>query len=583
MKKKQTILAAAAAAVLLLVGCVGFFFATHTHVGGQYLKKNAQSFDLRGKSLSMEDYEQIREAFPDAQIQWSVPVQGQALPEDTSEVTVTALTEADLEALKHLPELAFVNAEQCTDYELLMQLRQELPEVEVSYNVDISGTEVNVLQEKATVKDASFDALNAGLSLLPELRQLELIGSLPDEAQILKLSESYPDVQLLMDVKLAGQTFRTDAKQIDLRGMELDSKELSRKLPLFGSLEEVNLLESSLTEEECRALADGKPETFFLFAYTLANMEFTTDAEEVDISGKSVTVEEAEAIVPYFRNLKKVIMANCGIENEDMDALNRRHEDIKFVWTVKISNYNYRTDMLYFYPWQQGLSKGGFDCYNLRYCTDMVAIDIGHYWITDCSFLEYTPHIKYLIIAMTGCHDITPVGTLQELEYLEVFEMVVDDYSPLLNCKALRDLNVGTTYADPAPLFKMTWLENLYMYCGKNNLIKHGYEPQELVDALPNTNVVFDLIRNCGQEWRYLPRYYIFRDIIHNGYLNQYSARAYWGNEDMDAILACRTKDELFAGDVLAEIIARRKANGEYIPGIKNSGPKPQAIINGTP
>lgn len=580
MKKKFWIILAAL--LVIALGAAALILSGYTYVGGQFLKKGENTYDLREKSLSLADYEAICNAFPEANIYWRVRFQGNSIPEDTTDLTVTSLTDEDIRVLAYLPELKVLHAEGCTDYDALMQVIQDYPELKVFYTVVLGNTAVGSGDESVTLSDADAGTLLKMLAYLPALKEVALRGTLPETESLLSLAEHFPDIHFDFSVTLAGKSYPTNTDTLDLLTAAVTAGELDAVLPLFSPC--TVTLPESFTENESKALAQRYPGHFFVFPYTIAGKVFSTDAEEVDISNTNVTIAEAEALVPYFKNLHRVFMADCGLPDDDLDALNRRYEDIRFVWNIKIAGVTYPTDIVYFYPWQQSISKAApLDCSNLRYCPYLTTIDVGHFWVTDCSFLEYTPHIKYLIIAMTGCHDITPVGTLKELEYLEVFEMIVDDYSPLLGCTALRDLNVGTTDADPAPLFKMTWLDNLYMYCGENNLRSHGYDPQALVDALPNTNVVFDLIRNCGQEWRYLPRYYIMRDILNTGYLNQYSARSYWGNEDMDEILSCKLNPDKFAGDVLAQIISRRKANGEYIPGIKNSGPKPKEVLHGTP
>lgn len=567
MKKKYLLLIP----VVLVVAAAAFVLASYRFVGGQVLKKGQSAYDLRGKNLSLADYEAIRTAFPNAEIFWNVPFQGDFLPEDTTEVTLKSQPAGDVEALKKLPALRTIHAEGYTDYQGLLVLGDVLPGVEIIYEVPVSGTAVSSQDTSATVTDASAAELMQKLRWLPGLKTLKLEGKLPDPSEMADIIREYPDIAFGYEIRLGDTVCRSDAESLDLLNSSVTAGELKDSLPRLVKVKTITLPES-FSQEEAVALADEFSGVFFVFPYTIGEKTFSTDAEEIDISETEVTVQQAEGLLSCFRNLKKVIMSGCGISNEEMDALNRRHEDVSFVWTVKIAGVDYRTDMRYFYPWQQHISHMiNLDCSNLRYCTEMEVIDIGHYWVTDCSFLEYTPHIKYLILAMTGCRDITPVKYLQELEYLEIFEMIVDDYTPLLECKALRDLNVGLTYADPTPLTQMTWLENLYWYGGDDYLRGIGFD-FDWEKGLPNTNVELTLNRNGDKEWRYLPRYYLMRDILNTGYLNQYAARTIW-EDDIDAIMDCKLNPDMAAEEVIGEIIARRKANGEYIPGIKNSGP----------
>lgn len=574
--KRKTIILSLALALVAAVGLgIAVIFTSFAFVGGQALKKAAESYDLRGKNISVEDYEAIAERFPDKEIAWDVPFQEGTVEDTTKELTVSSLTEEDAQMLEFLPQLETLHAEGSTDYDLLMDLQSRRPDLQITYSVPMGSNICASEDEEITLKDTDMQQVSEGLPYLPNLKRIVLEGKLPALSDIQAAVEKYPEVLFAFETELGGKAFRTDDEELDFAQTEVTFEELQKTMPLLKAVKTIVLTDTGLSEEECRLLADENSETFFLFPLTIAGKEFSTDVELLDLNRKTVTVEEVEAVLPYFHNLKQVDMVNCGLDNETMDALNNRYENIRFVWGILINGVTYRTDIIYFYPWQQGIPHGGMKLDNLRYCPDLIAIDVGHYWVTDCSFLEFTPHVKYLILALTGCHDISPVRFLKELEYLEVFEMVVDDYSPILECTALKDLNIGCTYADPTPLFQMTWLDNLYWYRGEWQMKKYGFTVQELQDALPNTNVWFHLNRNGGQEWRYLPRYYIFRDIIGAGLLNQFAARLYW-EEDMDAIRDSVYDKNQDTAEVIGQIIERRKAEGRYIPGIKNSGPKPK-------
>ena len=189
-------------------------------------------------------------------------------------------------------------------------------------------------------------------------------------------------------------------------------------------------------------------------------------------------------------------------------------------------------------------------------------------------------NVKYLILADTGITDITPVGNLKELIYLELFNLKIDDYSPLLNCTKLQDLNIGTTYADPEPLTKMTWLHNLQWHRSDQNP-ETKEDVLKLPDQLPDTHVELfprKKARNIGGPWRYIPNYYVFRDLIGATYFNQDQIADYWGEEDAARIMAC-DGDNGFSAPVLAQIVRERIDNGEPIIGIKDSSSEKAEIL----
>ena len=203
-----------------------------------------------------------------------------------------------------------------------------------------------------------------------------------------------------------------------------------------------------------------------------------------------------------------------------MDALDLRHEDIRFVWTVYFSIYGLRTDATYFcisdVPQLNYLAPELTDeeLYPLRYCRDLVALDIGHMPIRDLSFLYNMPHLKYLLIVGGFFKDITPIGSLKELEYLEMFQTTPKDISPLLNCKNLRHLNMCYCFGfDPSPLKEMTWLKRLW-YAGA--VLKEPLR-SELPKDLPDTVCYFpyfDPDGSTGGGWREDEAYYEMRDVF---------------------------------------------------------------------
>ena len=127
MKKKIIIAVAAvlAAALLTLGGVAGYrayYNNTHVFIENAVYEKDAQSISLRGTGASVEHYEALRAALPECEVLWDLPFQGGYLSLDTTELTLTSLTEEEIPLLDYLPDLKLVKAEGCTDYAALMAL-----------------------------------------------------------------------------------------------------------------------------------------------------------------------------------------------------------------------------------------------------------------------------------------------------------------------------------------------------------------------------------------------------------------------------------------------------------------------------
>ena len=317
---------------------------------------------------------------------------------------------------------------------------------------------------------------------------------------------------------------------------------------------------------------------FFFFSHGIAHADqiryiqigsqsYPANCTELTLSG--ISPEELEAVLPSFSLLEKVILTDTDVDDAALDALNRKYPDISIVWTVMIGKIPVRTDDTFFYTYGKGYLPRGDDLQRLRYCSEMIAVDIGHLQVSDCSWLEGMPRLKYLILADTNITDITPVSNLKELIYLELFNLRLDDYSPLLGCTALQDLNISDTHADPEPLSHMTWLHNLHWYRGLSSPATREAVGR-LPEQLTNTNVMLEEVGIISGIWRSLPNYYVFRDIIGGDFLNQSSIVKNWGESDAKKILAC-SHSEAFAGEVLAEIVKYRIENALPIPGVKNA------------
>ena len=246
----------------------------------------------------------------------------------------------------------------------------------------------------------------------------------------------------------------------------------------------------------------------------------TTDTQ-LDVSGIVMRdTAQLEAALQWLPNLERVDMDGCGISSEQMGQLQERHSEIKFIWTVSVgSKIRIRTDATSLMPFQYGVTLTDADTKELKYCTEMICLDLGHSMISDISFLAHMPDIQYLTLGETPVQDISPLEGLKKLVFLELFLTKVTDYSPLLGCTALEDLNIS--YAIPGDisvLTQMTQLEHLHM----KGLWQEDWQWQ-LRQALPNTTMVFagtEDVSSTGEGWRKLENYYKMRDILGMPYMS---------------------------------------------------------------
>ena len=88
----------------------------------------------------------------------------------------------------------------------------------------------------------------------------------------------------------------------------------------------------------------------------------------------------------------------------------------------------------------------------LRYCTKVKYLDIGHSVISDLSFIRPMRDLEVLILSLTRVRDLSPITGLDKLEFFEFgqsYQLTVTDqsgYSSLLSRLSVRKLVNGMIY-----------------------------------------------------------------------------------------------------------------------------------------
>ena len=505
--KKKVYLRIALAILILALGLF-WFFTSHIFVGGKWFSRLDKILDVTEIPLSAQDYENLRAELPDTLVLWKPPFQGQFLPADTQEIAVTSLSDADVEALDYFENLTTVDGTGCADYPQLAALTLRRPEVKVLYS--IGGFDQDT--QAAEVEDADPAFVRQLLDCLPKLNSVFLTGELPPMEEITALSAEYPGHVIAYEASFFGRTIAPTETALDLTGESVTVEEIAAALPYLPNLTTLSLFETGLTQTDIAPLAEAFPDVTFHFDFAIGETTVRTNAEEIDISGIPITPEEIESQLHWFPNATKIIMVDCGISNEEMDALNRRHEDILFVWSVSLNGrVTVRTDITGFITFKMGLKyffEGDLD--NLRYCTELVALDLGHQKITTCDFVAFMPKLRYLVLADTPISDLTPLEGLTNLEFLEIFLSKVQDYTPLVSLTNLKDLNLAWTYGDYKIIGQMPWLERCWWGGMWHNWDERAY----LTEHCPDTKFEFDDGESTGSGWRTGYLYYEMRDAL---------------------------------------------------------------------
>ena len=560
-RKLNPVLLIVLAAAMLAVGIAVWFLLTHVWVAGTFYSRNADVLDLRFADVTTADYDKLRKKAPNSEILWRIPFQGKTYDQDTDVLYVTSLTDEDVATLDYFTRLKTVEAQECTDYPQLAALTARRPEVTVEYTVTIDGREypqdtavvsisgiteeeINLLtylpeltavtavgcrtpeqmtrlrdfcQEKGlsfalrfgtktypdTVQELDVTGVTDGelelLQLLPELKTLHLKNPEADPETVAQLRSTYPKADISWEVEIAGVSFPDDTKEVDLSAV------------LESSAAQTAAGTAAGTQTAVGAQTTTKTQT------TTGAATGTQSTKETQSTAPAVTLnlEDLEKKMSYLSDAKQVFLGKCGLDNEELAALRERVRDsYKLVWTVQLGKkLTARTDDTTFMPVREHVYYFlDEDAYNLRYCEDMLCVDVGHMGLTNIDFVKGMPHLQILILAHNGqLQDISPISSCKELIFLELDWSAVKDFTPLVGCTSLEDLNIGLTYPSVEPLMQMTWLKNLWM-------VDRGGAYQ-LSQALPDTKIVASADVTVGAGWRNLPNYYKMRDMLGMEYM----------------------------------------------------------------
>ena len=499
------ILAVFLGVVLVIVAAGVWFFGTHVVVNSQIYPRNEQVLDLRGEGVGFEHYDDLREALPGQEIYWDVFFQNEYYDNNSTELTVSAMRDEDINLLRYFPNLKTIHAEECEDYAQLQRLQTMRPGLEVLYTVSIDGKEYDKDAQSLTVTHLTDEEVEL-TDYLPQLKSVDGTGC-TDYAQLAALQQRHPQCAVNYTVSIGETEYALDTKSLDLTNQEIG--ELLEKLVYLPQMKTVHLTDPVGDAATMEALRTTYPDV--TITSELVGVVVSEDGKEVDLTGITLeSIEDVDRYMPFYPDAERVYLGMPEIDNDTIAAFREtKRQEYKVVWTVMCGAIPVRTDEIFFQPIQHYVYYFfDEDIYNLRYCEDMVCIDVGHMSLHNCEWVKDMPNLKYLVLSWTFVNDISPLASCESLIWVELFALPIKDLTPLKECKVLEDVNLGKTPGDRTVLAEMTWLKNLHWYgTGYNDLMM-------LQEALPDTSISTVL-----SEWRQLPNYFAHRDILGMPYM----------------------------------------------------------------
>lgn len=455
-----------------------------------------------------------QEDMPHCAFIYEVTLGGTAFPMDTKVLTLTAMEE--LEDLKEaMPYFTALEKVDASALPLTMETARYLKDLGT---VSLS-TVLGDAQETETVtlpaeKEPDLEELCALYTLLPKLKTVDLTACAVSTDFVAKLEEACPHLQVLWTDAVFGPS---DSAAPSLNFTQGTEEELQAYLACFPALKEADVSQLPLTNEALSALLGAFPETAFAYYVEMDGEKIAHDVTELNWDNRDIgDIDSLYTGLPLLKGLTKITLHYCSLSNEVLSDLREKNPQTKVVWTIQLTKkLAVPTDAVAFSTMAGGNNTKRLTSEKasvLRYCTDLIVLDLGHNDISDLSWLESLTNLQVLILADNEITDMTSIGKLTKLKYLELFMNKVSDISAVENLPELLDFNMcWTKVEDATPLLKCKKLERIWL-ASCFNLTEESKEA--LMAAFPNAAFDFESPSCTRKGWREHPRYEAFREMF---------------------------------------------------------------------
>ena len=326
-------------------------------------------------------------------------------------------------------------------------LRDMYPDSKVLYSVILGSRILDSDIEEIKIEAADFSSLDR-LALFKNLKKIDAKGFDYDEVQT--LIAAYPQLDVVWDIDFCGQRYSTDT--VELSFSDISGEEV-KKLAHFTHLEKVNAT-GCTAFAELYEMSQLLSDCDFTYTTSFAGLPVDNKTESLNFNRAKVAdvgvLDEEFKALPYFPSLKKIDMCGCGVKSEQMAKWRDAYPDTKFIWEITFGASNHkwtvRTDIQVFSTLLDQNTKrvGDQNTYKdlFLYCTDLVALDLGHNRLTSLEPLKNLKKLQGLIITDNYIKHLDALASLPELVFLEANTNQFKDLTPLTKCPKLTHIDV---------------------------------------------------------------------------------------------------------------------------------------------
>ena len=507
-----TLIVVAVVLTLLLAGILGVIWYRYTHIfiEDAAYAKSSTSLDLREEDISFEHFNMLTEQLPQCSVIWNVPFRGGKVSSGSTEITVTDLTETDVNILcKYFPDLKKVDASACTNYEMLELLKKRAPNLTVLYQVSLGSASFAPDTESLVLnpEDYDYDTMLANLPHLPNVQSIQLKAPEIGKEQIQFLRDAHPNVKITCTVKLLGKEYDMETSHLDLSGFDdAQAAAAADKLSLLPELETVELNyeedKSRLSMQTVKTLIEAAPQVKFNYTFEFYGKKINTQDEQVEIKQRQIGDEGEQAVrdaLDLMQNCKRFVLDNCKISSEVMAKIRDDYRDkTKVVWRIYFGEGTSLTDAEIL---RSTYNVEDDNSHDLVYLEDVRFMDIGHNeWLDNADFISGMKNLEVCIVSGAPIHSLEPFKNCKNLRVLEMANcLYVPDLSPLAELENLQMLNIGfTKVKDLSPIadLKLTHLTMVHSRVSQADREKYQEEH-------PDCWVVAKGDIPYGKGWRY--------------------------------------------------------------------------------
>lgn len=384
------------------------------------------------------------------------------------------VTEETISQLESYTQLKTLDLSGSTCYDAILAYAAAHPQVDVRYTVKIGELTADNTQTEIQIGSSDeAESLIDSATYLPKLSRICLNYKHSSPELLDRMKEAFPKAELEYTLSLFGQELEMGIRELDIS--QAQAKDVQEILSVIRYLPELSYVKlghnseesGSLGFEELGMLQQARQDIVFDYGFTLFDLEFSTADEVMDLNHIRMDDRGAAVmeVLPYMTECTYLDMDSCNVSSEDMAVIREAFPDIKVVWRINFGIYSVRTDVERILASVKGEYLTGESVADLKYCTDVRYIDLGHNCINDISFVASMPELEVAVLAINYWKDASPLANCTKLEYLEIFNTNCDDISPLSGLTNLRHLNISwlENVDDLSPIYSLTNLERLWI------------------------------------------------------------------------------------------------------------------------